>query len=107
MLSSRKEVNLTFVLRSGLALRPRLTLRLSLLSRPFLGGLRLTDRGEMLRRGLDKDLDRCRSPEISEYGDLVRGRPRGGDRGRILRLGWTCTFVALLGGREAPIKLGR
>jgi hypothetical protein len=38
----------------------------------------------MVRRGLDKDLDRCRSSETLEYGDLVRGRPRGGDRGGIL-----------------------
>jgi hypothetical protein len=83
------------VLLSGLALRPRLTLRLSLLSRPFRGGLRLGDRGEMVRRGLDKDLDRCRPSEASEYGDLVRGRPRSGDRGGILRLHSTCSCVAL------------
>jgi hypothetical protein len=76
----RKELILTFVLLTGLTLLPRLTLRLSLLSRPFLRGPRLNERGEMVRRGLDGDLERCRPLETSEYGDLVRGRPRGGDR---------------------------
>lgn len=71
----------TLVLLIGLALLPRLALRLSLLSRPFLLGLRLDARGETVRRGLDKDLERCRSPEASEYGDLVRVRPRCGNRG--------------------------
>lgn len=61
------------------------TSRLALRSRPFLRGLRLKERGETVRRGLEKDPERCRSLEASEYGDLVRGRPRAGDRGGILR----------------------
>lgn len=41
----------------------------------------------MVRRGRDKDLERSRSLETSEYGDRVRGRPRGGDRGGIFAEG--------------------
>jgi len=48
---------LTFVLLIGLGLLPRLILRLSLLYLPFLRGLRLCDRGEIVRRGLERDLE--------------------------------------------------
>ncbi len=67
------------VLLIGLGDLPRLALRLSLLYLPFLRGLRLGERGEMERRGLDADRDSCL--EASEYGDRDRDRglPRGGD----------------------------
>jgi hypothetical protein len=52
----------TLVLLIGLGLLPRL-LRLSLLYRPFLGGVRLSERGEIERRGLEGDLDSGLSSE--------------------------------------------
>jgi len=69
------------VLRRGLGLRPRLTLRLGLRYLPFLLGVRLgeRERGEIVRRGLETDLDGGLLSEASEYGDRVRGRPREGD----------------------------
>jgi len=70
---------LTLVLLIGLGLLPRLALRLSLLYLPFLRGLRLTERGEIERRGLEGDLESGLPFETSEYGDRVRGRPRGGE----------------------------
>lgn len=73
------------MLLSGLGDLPRLTLRLSLLYRPFLRGVRLEERGEIVRRGLEMDLD-LDSGLSSEYGDRVRGRPREGDRDGILKL---------------------
>jgi hypothetical protein len=79
-LDDQKGDKLTFVLRIGLGLRPRL-LRLSLLYRPFLRGVRLGERGEIVRRSLEGDLE---SGLSSEYGDLVRGRPRVGEREGIL-----------------------
>jgi hypothetical protein len=63
-------------------LLPRLTLRLSLLYLPFLRGLRLIERGEIVRRGLDGDRE---SGLSSECGERVRGRPRDGDREGILQ----------------------
>ena len=66
------------MLLTGLGLLPRLTLRLSLLYLPFLRGLLLIERGEIVRRGLDGDRDGL-SCETSEYGERVRGRPREGD----------------------------
>lgn len=54
----------TFVLLTGLTLRLRLRLRVSLLYLPFLRGLRLKERGEIVRRGLDGDLESGR--ETSE-----------------------------------------
>lgn len=58
-------VNHTFVLlTTGLRLRLRLRLRVSLLYLPFLRGLRLKERGETVRRGLDGDLESGR--ETSE-----------------------------------------
>lgn len=55
------------MLLTGLRLLPRLTLRLSLLYLPFLRGLRLRERGEIVRRGLERDLVSDRRPlEISE-----------------------------------------
>ena len=74
-----KNVELTLVLLIGLGLLPRLALRLSLLYLPFLRGLRLTERGEIERRGLEGDLESGLPFETSEYGDRVRGRPRGGE----------------------------
>lgn len=65
----------------GLGVLPRLTLRVSLLYRPFLRGVRFEERGEIVRRSLEGDLD---SGLSSEYGDRVRGRPREGDREGIL-----------------------
>jgi hypothetical protein len=50
-------MKLTFVLLIGLGLLPRLRLRLSLLYLPFLLGLRLNERGEMVRRGRETDLE--------------------------------------------------
>ena len=63
----------------GLGLLPRLRLRLSLLYLPFRRGLRLTERGEMERRGLERDLEAGLPPGASEYGERVRTRPRDGD----------------------------
>ena len=74
-----EDVELTLVLLIGLGLLPRLALRLSLLYLPFLRGLRLRERGEMERRGLEGDLESGLPFETSEYGDRVRGRPRGGE----------------------------
>jgi hypothetical protein len=74
-----ENVELTLVLLIGLGLLPRLALRLSLLYLPFLRGLRLTERGEIERRGLEGDLESGLPFETSEYGDRVRGRPRGGE----------------------------
>ena len=76
-----KNVELALVLLIGLGLLPRLALRLSLLYLPFLRGLRLTERGEIERRGLEGDLESGLPFETSEYGDRdrVRGRPRGGE----------------------------
>jgi hypothetical protein len=73
------------VLLIGLGDLPRLMLRLALLYLPFLRGVRLGERGEIVRRGLEGDLDIV-SGLSSEYGDLVRGRPREGDREGILKL---------------------
>ena len=67
----------------GLGDLSRLTLRLSLLYRPFLRAVRLEERGEILRRGLELDLD-LELGLSSENGDRVRGRPREGDREGIL-----------------------
>lgn len=57
---------LTFVLLIGLGLLSRLLLRLrdSLLYLPFLRGLRLGERGDTVRRGLEGDLESGR--EASE-----------------------------------------
>jgi hypothetical protein len=74
-----ENVELTLVLLTGLGLLPRLALRLSLLYLPFLRGLRLGERGEIERRGLEGDLESGLPFEASEYGDRVRGRPRGGE----------------------------
>ena len=71
---------LTFVLRTGLGLLPRLALRLLLLYLPFRRGVRLSDRGETVRRGLDGDLELFLSTETSEYGERLRPRPLDGDR---------------------------
>jgi hypothetical protein len=58
-------MGITFVLLTGLGLRPRLTLRLSLLYLPFRRGVRLADRvGE--RRGLEGDRDTGLSMEVLE-----------------------------------------
>lgn len=69
------------MLRIGLALRSRLALRLrlSLWNLPFLRGLRLGDRDEIERWGLEGDLESGLPFERSEYGDLVRVRPRDDD----------------------------
>ena len=75
----QKNVELALVLLIGLGLLPRLALRLSLLYLPFLRGLRLTERGEIERRGLEGDLESGLPLETSEYGDRERGRPRGGE----------------------------
>ena len=70
------------MLLTGLGLLPRLGLglreRLSVLYLPFLRGLRLAERGEMERRR-SGDCDSGLGLEASEYGDRVRGLPRGGD----------------------------
>lgn len=65
----------------GLGLLPRLALRLrlSLLYLPFLRGLRLGDRGEIERLGLEGDLEIDLPFEATEYGERVRTRPREGD----------------------------
>jgi len=76
-----KTVYATFVLLTGLALLPRLGLRLSLLYLPFLLGVRLEERGEIERRGLEGDLEiGFWSMEASEYGERERPLPRDGDR---------------------------
>ena len=67
----------------GLGDLPRL-LRLPLRYRPFLRGDRLGERGEIVRRSLDGDLE---SGLSSEYGERVRGRPRVGDREGMLTTG--------------------
>jgi hypothetical protein len=54
---------LTFVLLIGLGDLPRLTLRLSLLYLPFLRGVRLAERGEIVRRSLEGDLESGLSSE--------------------------------------------
>jgi hypothetical protein len=60
-ISNQVSVKLTFVLRIGLGDLPRLTLRLSLLYLPFLrGGVRLADRGETVRRGLEGERESFR-----------------------------------------------
>ena len=78
----------TFVLRIGLALRPRLTLRLSLLYLPLRLGVRLGERGDRVRRVRDGVRDSGRSTDISEYGerDLPRPRSREGDGEGIVAL---------------------
>ena len=80
VLDDRKSNEFTFVLRTGLGDLPRL-LRLSLLYRPFLRGDRLGERGEIVRRSLEGDLE---SGLSSEYGVRVRERPRTGDREGML-----------------------
>lgn len=74
---------LAFVLLIGLGVLPRLTLRVSLLYLPFRRGVRLAERGEIVRRALERFLE---SGLSSEYGDRLRGRPRSEDREGILRL---------------------
>jgi hypothetical protein len=80
--SRQKSDEPAFVLLIGLGDLPRL-LRLSLLYRPFLRGVRLGERGEIVRRSLEGDLE---SGLSSEYGDRVRGRPRVGDREGMLTM---------------------
>ena len=69
------------MLLTGLGVLPRLTLRLPLLYLPFRLGVRLGERGEIVRRSLEGDLE---SGASSEYGDRVRGRPRDGEREGML-----------------------
>ncbi len=61
-------------------------LRVSLLylPPPFRRGVRLEERGEIVRRGRERDLDLESRRETSEYGERVRGRPRTGVRDRDL-----------------------
>lgn len=63
------------MLLTGLALLPRLTLRLSLLYLPLRTGL--GERWEVERRGLETDLETGLPFDRSEYGERLRARPRG------------------------------
>lgn len=89
----------------GLGLRPRLMLRVSLLylPPPFRRGVRLAERGEIVRRGREGDLDLESRRETSEYGERVRGRPRTGVRD-LDREGMA-VVVSLDGGRTRLLKL--
>ena len=90
------------MLLTGLGDLSWLALRLSLLYRPFLRGVRLGERGEIVRRGLETDLG-LESGLSSRYGDRVRGRPREGDREDIFELElWLSRFLT----RDAKLEVG-
>lgn len=74
----------------GLGVLPRLTLRVSLLYLPFRRGVRLGERGEIVRRAREGVRE---SGLSSEYGDRVRGRPRSGDREGILLKMWVSARI--------------
>ena len=80
-------------------------LRVSLLylPPPFRRGVRLEERGEIVRRGREGDLDRESRRDTSEYGERVRGRPRTGVRD-LDREGMV-VVVSLDGGRTRLLKL--
>lgn len=73
---------LTFVLLTGLGDLPRLSLRVKLLARPLLLGLRLASRGETVRRGREADRDSRLSNDRSEYGERLCGLPLESERDR-------------------------